>query len=384
MIVFNQTGKGTYWRAYHFARELVSRGHKVTLLSTSQKLRRKFIIQDIEGIHLVESPDTFMGSLRSGYDPWNVINRLNWLQSKEFDIVHGFETRPVVIYPAMKAKKYHAALFLDWADWFGRGGSVEERPNSLVRNILGWVESYYEQHYRDEALGTTVINSFLRNKAIEFGVAADKVLLLRNGSDTRSPVLDKDQARRQLGIQQDGPLIGFVGGTYSNDAQLMADAFNLVLKKFPKAQLVLAGYFNRDIESLLDAPQAVIRSGPITSQQVHLYLSCCDLCWLPLIQSGANIGRWPFKLNDYMTAGRPTVSTDVGDLAIVIPEYNLGSITKSNPEAFAAGTINLLESPDQVESLGKSARTAAENQFEWRIITQELENFYFQMLSNQF
>lgn len=383
MIVFNQTGRGTYWRAYHFARVLVSRGHHVTLLSTSQKSRRKFITQDIEGIRLVESPDAFMGSLRSGYDPWNVINRLNWLKSKEFDIVHGFETRPVVIYPAMKAKKNHAALFLDWADWFGRGGSVEERSNILVRTILGMVESYYEQTHREDALGTTVINSFLRNKAIDLGVEADKILLLRNGSDTRSQVLDKDQARKQLGIQQDGPLIGFVGGTYNKDAQLMANAFNIVLKKLPQARLVLVGYFNRDIESLLESPQAVVRSGPITSQEVHLYLSCCDLCWLPLNQSGTNLGRWPYKLNDYMTAARPTISTDVGDLANVIPEYNLGRVTKSNPESFAAGTINLLESPDQVESLGNSARMSAEKQFDWRIITQELENFYFQMLSKQ-
>lgn len=383
MIVFNQTGKGTYWRAYHFARELVSRGHYVTLLSTSKKSRRKFNTKDIEGIRLIESPDAFMGSLRSGYDPWNVINRLNWLQSKKFDIVHGFETRPVVIYPAVKAQKNHAALFLDWADWFGRGGSVEERSNILVRTILGKVEAYYEQAYREDALGTTVINNFLRNKAIELGVEADKILLLRNGSDTRSQVLDKDQARNKLGIQQDGPLIGFVGGTYSKDAQLMANAFNIVLKKFPQARLVLVGYFNRDIEPLLESPEAVIRSGPITSQEVHLYLSCCDLCWLPLTQSGANIGRWPYKLNDYMTAGRPSVSTDVGDLAIVITEYNLGIITKSNPEAFASGTIELLESPNQMESLGNSARFAAEKHFEWRIITQELENFYIHLLSEQ-
>src|SRR5210317_1368266 len=100
MIVFNQTGKGTYWRAYHFARILAARNHSVTLISTSKQARNGVSYREIDGIHLVETPDAFTGSLRSGYDPWNMINRISWLRNRRFDIVHAFESRPVVIYPA--------------------------------------------------------------------------------------------------------------------------------------------------------------------------------------------------------------------------------------------------------------------------------------------
>jgi glycosyltransferase involved in cell wall biosynthesis len=383
MIVFNQTGKGTYWRAFHLARILAERQHTVTLLSTSKHARRKVAYQEIDGIHLVETPDALMGSLRSGYDPWNMIKRLSWLRGRRFDIVHAFETRPVVIYPALQVRNKGAALVLDWADWFGRGGSVEERENPFVRSALRFVETYYEEHYRNHALGTTVINHFLKNRAINLGVKPETILLLRNGSDTRSALIERYEARKLVGVQVDGPLIGFVGGTYPSDARLMAQAFNRVLEKYPSARLILIGYFNREIESLLSNPASALRTGPLTSQQVHLYLSSCDLCWLPLSDTGANLGRWPFKLNDYMTAGRATIASNVGDLKEVIPTYKLGVVTKPDPTSFASGTVQLLDSPELANSLGITAREAAEQHFEWKIITQDLEDFYLGLLSPQ-
>lgn len=383
MIVFNQTGKGTYWRAYHFARILSARNHSITLVSTSKHARYGFSYTEIDGIRLVETPDVFTGSLRSGYDPWNMINRISWLRNRRFDIVHAFESRPVVIYPALEAKKRGAAMVLDWADWFGRGGSVEERKNPIARYALRIVETYYEDHFRKQASGTTVINNFLKMRAISMGVKPETILLIRNGSDTRSAVIERKEARNLSGIRDSGPLIGFVGGTYSSDAQLMAKAFNRVLDRYPNARLILAGYFNRDIESLLANPRVIIRTGPITSQQVHMYLSACDLCWLPLSDTGANLGRWPFKLNDYMTAGRATISTDIGDLKEVVPSFKLGVVTKPDPDSFAAGTLDLLNSPDEAISLGNTARAAAENFFDWEIITKDLEDFYLGLLSNQ-
>ena len=41
MLVINQKGKGTYFRTFEFARQLVARGHEVTLLATSPANRLK-------------------------------------------------------------------------------------------------------------------------------------------------------------------------------------------------------------------------------------------------------------------------------------------------------------------------------------------------------
>lgn len=375
MILYNQTGKGTFWRALGFARVLVKRGHAVTLMCTSPSARLRISECDLEGVRLVETPDLLPGSLRSGWDVWNMLNRLAWLRGRSFDLVHGFETRPIVIWPVLMAKRGGAKLILDWCDWFGAGGSVEERTNPLVRAILRPVETFFENYYRTCADGTTVINSFLHQRASGLGVKPESIRLIRNGSDTTIKPVDRLAARDVLGLPAEGIYIGFVGGTYTRDAHFMAEAFNRVLAAVPQAKLILTGYFNRPIEAWT-IPGAIVRSGPVKYAEIYTYLSACDVCWLPLCDSGANRGRWPFKLNDYMTVARPVVATAVGDLAEVIPQYDLGVVTPVNADCFAEETLALLADDARAWSIGQTARRVAEEVFNWENLANELEDFY--------
>jgi glycosyltransferase involved in cell wall biosynthesis len=376
MLLYNHTNRGTYWRALGFARALVRRGHNVTILCTSPHARLRRAQGVVDGVRLVEFPDLLPGSLRSGWDLWNTLTRLAWLRGKNFDLVHAFETRPVVIFPALAVKRRGARLFLDWCDWFGKGGSVEERPNPLMRAILRPVETFFENHYRTRADGTTVINSFLRQRAISLGVKAEDIRLIRNGADTTIPVINCRSARQALGLPTEGPWIGFVGSTYTRDAQFMAAAFDHVLAAVPQARLILAGYFNRSIEAWVQNPSAIIRSGVVKYHDLYTYLAACDVCWLPLCDSGANRGRWPYKLTDYITVARPTISTAVGDLAEVIPQYGLGLVTPVDVERFAEETLSLLRDEVRAQAIGQTARRAAEEVFDWDKLTEELEAFY--------
>jgi glycosyltransferase involved in cell wall biosynthesis len=186
--------------------------------------------------------------------------------------------------------------------------------------------------------------------------------------------------RQALGLSLHIRLIGYVGNIYTRDAVLMAVAFNQVYQKEPRARLLLVGYFNRNLEAWLDHPEAIIRTGSLSSEQIHQYLSACDLCWLPLCDTGANRGRWPLKLNDYMAAGRPVVATQVGDLPEVISRHLFGILARPEPEDFASQTLALLADPHQCEVLGQAARRAAEEAFTWEYLTEELEAFYQHVL----
>src|SRR5688572_7545012 len=180
LIVFNQLGQGTYWRAFHFGRTLAKRGHAVTLMATAPKSRLRWRVRSLEGLKLIETADLFTGSLRSGWDPLGAIRRSVWVKSQVFDVVHAFEARPLVLLPALTAQRAGAKLIMDWCDWFGRGGSVEERPNPIIRTLVRPVETYFEERFRVWADGTTVINSFLLQRAIELGVPSESILLIRN------------------------------------------------------------------------------------------------------------------------------------------------------------------------------------------------------------
>jgi hypothetical protein len=127
-LVYNTIGKGTYWRALHFARHLVKHNHAVTLVTTARQRKRGIAESVLDGVEVVEMPDLLTGSLRSGWDLWNTVHRLQWLRGAHFDLVHAFEARPTVLLPALYLKyRQQTPLVFDWADWLGRGGSVEER-----------------------------------------------------------------------------------------------------------------------------------------------------------------------------------------------------------------------------------------------------------------
>jgi len=182
-----------------------------------------------------------------------------------------------------------------------------------------------------------------------------------------------------VGLPIDGPLLGYVGGIYPSDAEFMAAAFNQVLQARPDARFMLVGYFNRQIEPLIEPPGQVLRSGWVSNEQMMQYLSACDVCWLPLRNSGANRGRWPGKLNDYMSIGRPVVATAIGNLPDVIGRYGLGLTAPDNPAEFAQQTVRLLNDAALCAEFGRKARQAAENDFNWNHMTDQLEQLYRNM-----
>jgi glycosyltransferase involved in cell wall biosynthesis len=381
MLVLNQVGKGTYWRVNYLSRHLARRGHAVTAIFMSRAEHLHLSVSEVDGVQVVESPDLFSGALRSGWDPWDTARRMAWLRGRSFDIVHAVECRPVVVFPALQAQRRGARLVMDWSDWFGRGGSVEERPSRVMRTVLRPVETFFEEHFRTRADGTVTINAFLRDRAISLGVPLASTAVIRNGCDTAICPPDRLLSRRALGLPEDAPLIGYVGNIYTGDARFMAEAFNCVHRVLPSARLVLVGYFNRHIEPWLEDPAAVIRSGPLAIEQVYAYLGACDLCWLPLRNSGANRGRWPGKLNDYMSLARPVVSTAVGDLGDLVTRYRLGLVAPDEPEPFAAQTVRLLADRELAVELGRAARAAAEAVFSWEQRAADLEAFYGQVLA---
>lgn len=383
MVVFNQVGRGTYWRAFHIGRYLASRGHHVSLMATSPDRLSGMAIRQMEGITLIETPDLFSGSLRSGWDPWNVLNRLLWLRDKEFDLVHAFEGRPTAIYPALYIRKrLQIPLVMDWCDWFGRGGSVEERPSRLVRFILRPVETFFEEHFRTQADGTTVICSLLRDKALALGVNQATILSFPNGSDIkRLKPIPQAAARQQAGLPAQAFILGYLGRIFQRDAELMAKAFDQVHAHIPKARLLIAGDCPADFRGLVQDPSAVIQTGRLDDEQLNIYLASCDILWLPMSDSNANRGRLPLKLTDYLAIGRPVVATAVGDVPAIFQEGSIGLLSPAEPEAFAAATLRLYQGEQLREDMGRQARRLAEERFDWAILTSQLESYYQGLIS---
>lgn len=380
MLVFNQPGKGTYWRAYYLARALCQRGMRVTIISTAPAERWRFRTRFEQGgrLALVEAPDMLPGSLRSGWDVWASIARTVWMHMGQFDLIHAFECRPSVIAPALHHRFWRRIpLVIDWCDWFGRGGSVEERPDGIQKTLLRPAETFFEQRFRTWADATTVISPFLGQKAQALGVPAEQITLVPNGCDTDGWELAKPQAERTtLGLPAEAPLVGYVGAIFRRDADLMAQAFDAICQRRPDARLLVLGYCNVAIEQLVQHPEAVIRTGGLDEPTLRRYLRACTLGWVPLCDSGANRGRWPLKISTYMAAGIPFLTTNIGDLGAFAQRYPTGLAVAPTPQALADAALGLIDSPTQAAAMGQLGRSLAEGDLSWASVANIVYDVY--------
>jgi glycosyltransferase involved in cell wall biosynthesis len=371
---------GTFYRAFDIARVLVERGHSVTLLTISATRRIGYFREVSAGVEIIHTPDMLWGIGRTGWDLWDALSRMWFLRGKQWDVIHAWDSRPAVILPALYARHQsgstNAKLILDWCDWWGRGGTQAERSNPLV-SLMNPVETFFEEHYRTRADGTTVISKALFHRAERLGVASDSIHLLPQGCDIEkfSPH-DSPPAVEKLGLPSDTFLVGYLGALIKSDADLLWETFRLLFQGQPKCLAVLIGHQRQII------PDDVMRSGRlrkigfVSEELLGDYLAACHVFLAPLGDTIASQARWPSKVNLFLAAGKPIVMTHVGDLAELLLQENAAAIVGCNPVELARETQRLLLDPQLRSALGERARRVAEERLAWAGIVDSLEAFY--------
>jgi len=373
MISFNIMGRGTYQRAYFLASELAKKGHQVTLLAANSD--GSALEETVSNsVKIVTFPRLLKKHYLSGWGLYEAERRRAWIKNKSFDIVHAFEMRPTCIYPSLSATHEGSILVSDWADWLGKGGSVEQRPNVLFRNVLRPVETYFENHFRSSAQGITVICRTLYEKSQRLGVDQRKILYLPNGFD--NPYLtsfDLDYARSSLNFSPKDFIIGYIGSAFKTDMDLMEASYKILSEDIPNVKLLHVGrskYFSKE-------KSGIIQISNLDNIEMSLYLSACNLFWLPFQNTNANAGRLPLKLSDYLTIGRPVVSTSIGDVPDFINKYEFGLIASDNPRNIAEKVYTIYSNPDLQRTMSENAMMLSKsNKENWSARASALEDFY--------
>lgn len=374
-IVHNPTRKGgAYYRGLNLAVPLVRRGHDATLMTIHPDARFRMTERALDGVRLVESPDLLWGVGRTGWDPWDTLRRTLWIRSHRFDVIHTVDTRPAVSLPAMLGRKASGAVWVaDWTDWWGRGGATEERDGWLVKTLIGPLEQLFEEKPRPRADATVVISRALGRRAEHLGIDGSSILYLPPGADP-STIRDtsREAARSRFGLDPQGIYIGYLGNIYQRDADLLFGALRKL--KTDSARLIMVGDPACRIHD--DLQDRVMMTGRVPLDDMLDYLSACDVLALPLSDTIANRGRWPSKINEYVAVGRPTVACDVGDVADLLRDNDIGLLARPDPDDFAARLDELLQDPARAQAMGARARETARTAYSQDAFADKLETFY--------
>ena len=379
-----------YNRPFPMSEYLAKRGHDVTLLVTADTNRMSIQTEVINNVTIVEIPDLLWGRLRSGWDLWNGFRKLLYLLQNErkFDIIHVHETRPATILSVLPFARWKKIpLVIDWNDWWGgEGGVIDEIRPWWYRWTFGWVEAFFEEYFRKFADGTTAISNALKDRAIGLGISPESILQLPGGAKSdKYPFVAKEQCRVETGLPKNGPILGFSSLDSHLDMDLVFEALQHIVERKPTCKLIITGSANSRVQQLADrfgVGGSVIWTGFVPSEEFMVYLGCCDLFLMPLADKMYNRGRWPNKITDYITVGRPVLANPIGDMADLVERFDIGILTGWDSVQFANAAINLLDNYDLLSRMGQNARCLAEGEFSWSNLVARLERFYRQVLND--
>lgn len=376
-------------RSRAFATQLVKQGHNVSLYLISEKKRIGIKEYIWDGIRVIETPDLLWGRLRSGWDIWNLINRIASLNqdTRQYDLIHCFETRPSTIYPALYfSKKNKVPIITDWNDWWGHHGLIDVNRPIWYRYLAGWLETYYEEAFRVDTAGLTVIAKGLEQRAIALGVAPERICLLPGGASTDYfKLINKEECRKYAKLPEKAPILGFCSADSYLDIEMVLESLILITKRYPDAKLIITGKVKQKVIDLVrkyELSDHVVFPGFLSGTDYPLYLGSSDVFLLPMADKPYNHGRWPNKMGDYLSLARPTVANPVGDIKTLFENYQVGLLARWDPIDFANQILFILDNPEKAIEFGEKARWVAENIYNWSALGEKLESFYLKTLSS--
>lgn len=188
------------------------------------------------------------------------------------------------------------------------------------------------------------------------GIAPAKLGIIKAGIDLDGFNTDRDQARREMDLSPEAPVVAIVARlSAEKNHRMLLEAWKRVVQEVPSAILLVAGAgpeqaaLEQQIESL-DLQNNVQLLG--VRRDIARILGAVDVFVISSDREGL-----PIAVLEAMAASRPVVATAVGDLPSVVTHQERGlNVPPKDPQAMASALIDLLTHPDRAKTMGQAGR----------------------------
>jgi len=202
------------------------------------------------------------------------------------------------------------------------------------------------------------------------GISSNKLVYVPNGADTRSfDQVDKEKIdflRRQFELN--GKFVfGYVG-----EFQKWQGVENLIetartINDIDIKFLVVGGDKSREERNISFVPR-------VPQSEVPYYYALCNVLVLPRPHNDTTEFAAPTKFAEYAAAGKPVLTTKVGDAARLVDNYNCGVTVKdSSVESLTSGIAYLKnKSKEELKRLGENSKEMAAKELNWDVIADQI------------
>ena len=274
---------------------------------------------------------------------------------------------------AMRIKR---PLFLEYNGsevWVGRHW---DRVGSL--DLL----ERYERLNLDAAARIFVVSEVERRNLEARGVRSEKIVVNPNGVDVERfrPGVGGAETRRELGIEEDEVVAGFVG-TFGpwHGVEKLAEAIKSITTgghgvpplQRPKFLLVGSGSLHAEVEKQLEnevKEGRVIFTGAVAHDRVPKLLDACDILVAPHVRlaDGSEFFGSPTKIFEYMAMGKGIVASRLGQIGeVLVDEETALLVEPGNVGELGNAIVRLIESETLRKRLGARAREVAAREHTW-------------------
>ncbi|MDN5345751.1 MAG: hypothetical protein PWQ73_248 [Petrotoga sp.] len=396
---------------YYLAKNLVKRGHSVTILTGIPRYNvsrdlyeryltkfggKRFIIENDDGIEIIRVKLPFVERsqlIRRGLEHFEIAFKMFFytkklLKERNIDVSLVYSPPLSLYWSAYKIKNLKEAPFiLNVQDLFPQAAI----DLGAIRNpILIRFFRYLEKIAYKKADIITVHSE--RNKIFVESVVkqSGKVLVMENWVDENEIVPGKKENDFSIKHNLTGKFVVSFAGTlgFSQDAEVILKAAS-ELRDYKDIVFVIVGdgVGIKEAKLLINELQLtnVLLIPPVPREEYPLVLNSSDIS-LATLKNNVRTPVVPSKILSIMSAGIPVVASMNldGDAPELIKKANAGfCVPAGDYKALSEKILLLYKTPSLRETLGKNGRKYIEEHLSSGKAAEKYEQLFFEILSNK-
>jgi teichuronic acid biosynthesis glycosyltransferase TuaC len=236
------------------------------------------------------------------------------------------------------AKRHHIPLIFDLYDNF-EYFLLARLP--IIKQLYHWTLRH--------CAAVTCVSQPLAQKVASIR-SAPKVVVLENGvrADLFKP-MDKNRCRKELGLPQEGILIGTTGAIHRNRGiNTLLEAFFLLKRRIFSLKLVLAGAKDKSIQ--IPNHDAIHYLGQLPLITIPKVINSLDIAIVCNQNNEFSRYCFPQKAQEIIACDVPLIAADIGCMRDLLQNYPRNLFTPDDPKDLADCIYNRLKS-NQPENL---------------------------------
>jgi glycosyltransferase involved in cell wall biosynthesis len=185
------------------------------------------------------------------------------------------------------------------------------------------------------------ISKAMMELAETWGQAATVYLPVGLASDVA--IVSQTKARAELGIDRDEFVVGLLF-TDSPDLPLIQQVITSLAKSNSQIKFMIMGpgvIFEHK-------PDTILFNDFVDREELSNYLAACDLGWVPFTDKPINRFRYPNKIGDFFAAHRPILSSDIGEVGLLLNQSDSGWLVEPSLDGYLKKLDQLQKDPSQI------------------------------------